>query len=59
MKLTVDEDGDIKIESLFEWLVLEASPPERLIIKMAGRGFEFFYGGKWFSAEDGKIKKLA
>lgn len=58
MKISVDEHRNILLEEVFNGIVLLSTNKEHFGICMSDGGYEFHYGGKWYSAKDGKIKEL-
>jgi hypothetical protein len=58
MELTVNEQGVLQIEKLYNGVTLRTSDNEVLSICMRDSGFEFTYQGKYYSAQDGVIKEV-
>jgi hypothetical protein len=56
MKLTTTPEGYIKIEELYNPLVLETKDGEIMIITMRDSGFEFQYEGEMYFAKEGYVE---
>lgn len=57
MKLTA-KGSNIILEEVFSGIELKTDAGETLGICMRDSGFEFLYGGKWYSAKNGVIMEL-
>lgn len=55
MKIETTEHGDIVLKEVFGELILETASGEKLIVCMRDSGFEFSYGGKCYSAQEGQV----
>ena len=58
MELTVNEQGVIQIEKLFNGVTLKTPSGEILSICMRDSGFEFIYQEQKYSAQNGVIKEI-
>ena len=56
MKTTVTQEGYIKLEQVYNPLVLETEKGETIIITMRDSGFEFSYGGEMYFAKGGYLE---
>lgn len=56
MKVTVTQEGDIKVTEVFNPLVLETEQGEQMVITMRDTGFEFSYGGEMYFAKQGYLE---
>jgi hypothetical protein len=58
MKITVTKNYQIKLEEVFDPVVLEASSGQKMSVCMRDHGFEIEYGGRFYSLNKGEIKQL-
>ena len=58
MRIETNEHGDITLKEVYAGLGLESNAGERFSICMRDNGFEFNYGGKWYSAQNGFVRKM-
>lgn len=58
MKVTADKKGNIELREVFSGVTLVTEDKEKLSICMRDTGFEFNYGGNWYSAKDGLVTKM-
>ncbi len=58
MKLYVDEHRDIVLEEVYNGIGLKSNDGETFGICMRDSGFEFNYGGFWWEAKNGVVKKM-
>lgn len=58
MKIEINKYNELELKEVFNTLRLVTKDGEQLAITMRDSGFEFFYGGKQFSAQKGKIEEL-
>ena len=59
MKITVNENREIILKEVYSGVGLETRDGEFMGICMRDSGFEFNYNGTWYSAQNGKIKKMS
>lgn len=58
MKVEVGDNSEIVLKEVFNGIGLETPDGETMGIAMRDGGFEFNYGGSWYSAKEGVIQKL-
>lgn len=58
MKLTTREGHTIQLEEVYNEVVLVSKTFDEFSICMRDSGFEFFYGGRKFEANDGILVDL-
>ena len=58
MKIAVNENSDIVLTEVFSGVLFKSSDKEEFGICMRDTGFEFNYGGNWYEAKQGVIKKM-
>ena len=58
MKISVDENRSILLEEVFSGVGFKTEDGEEFGICMRDSGFEFNYGGKWYEAKNGIVKKM-
>jgi len=58
MKVTVNENGTIQLEHIYNSIALKTDSNEEMFICMRDTGFEFKYEGQWYSAQNGVIEKM-
>lgn len=58
MKIEINKYNELELTEVYNGLKLVTDIGEEFSICMRDGGFEFFYGGKWFSAQKGKIEEL-
>jgi len=58
MKVTTAENGIIKLERVFNPILLETESGEKLSICMRDSGFEFTYERNKYSAKGGEIEQV-
>jgi len=56
MKVEVDEQKNIILREAYSGVGLLSDDKEFLGICMRDSGFEFTYGGYWYSAKEGKLE---
>ena len=56
MKMRVGEYSEIILEEVYSGIVLVSEDCERFTICMRNSGFEFNYGGMWYSAKGGILE---
>jgi len=59
MKVEANDKGEIILKEVFSGVGLESPSGDEFGICMRDSGFEFRYGGYWYSAQNGKIEKLS
>jgi len=59
MEITTSQDGTIEIRKVFNSITLITDKGERISICMRDSGFEFMYKDVWYSAKEGKVKKMS
>lgn len=59
MKVTVNEEGDICLEEVFNGIELKSTDGESISICMRDGGFEMRVGGKWYTINNGNIKMMS
>ena len=58
MKVTVNEQGIIQLEEVFNGIILKTRDGEKMSICMRDSGFEFNYKGELYSAKEGFVSPL-
>jgi len=58
MELSIGESREIVFKKVFGGIVLISEDGEKLSICMRDSGYEFMYGGKWYSAKEGMVDTM-
>ncbi len=58
MIIEIDNDHEFVLKDVFSGVGFETKYGEKFAICMRDQGFEFNYGGFWWSAQGSKIEKL-
>ena len=58
MRIEATDMGEIVLKEVYSGVMLETNDGEFMGICMRDTGFEFYYGGSWYSAKNGLVEKL-